>query len=184
MILTLDESNNVIVTEKFLLIKDFRKIYDKFRKDPDLQVAHFGVMYYMYHFDSRFVWKYRDDEVKRLLEVRRFLHRGKDVKMAPDMVKAMKLYSQLYNEESVSMYVTMRDSIVKLRSYMQAAVLVLPKEENPDDPSVLVDSKELVMLNKEIPDQWKRLDKFEKDLLEYAKANLDIYGGGSVGVYE
>lgn len=183
MLLTLDESNNVIVTEKFLLIKDFRKLHDKFTKDLDLQTAHFGVMYYMYHFDSRFVWLYRDDKVKRLAEVRKFLHRGKDVKISPDMLKAMRLYELLYNEESVSMYVTMRDNIIKLRTYMKNAVLSLPPEDEVSD-EILVDSKELIMLTKEIPDQWKRLDKFEKDLLEYTKANLDIYGGGSVGVYE
>ena len=185
MLLTLDEENNVTVTEKFLIISDFRKYYDRYydKKDPDLVIAYFSMLYYMYHFDSRFLWLHKD-ESKRLYDVRKFIHRGKDVKVSPDVRRIMELYKSLYNEEQVSSYVTMRKSLTKIRSFAEKAVLVMPKDDDPDEPSILIDSKELVMINKEIPELWKRLDTFEKDLMKYTKSAVDIYGSKNLNVYE
>jgi len=182
MLLTLDESNNVVVTEKFLLIKDLRDLYEKHKKNPDILNVHFGILYYMYHFDSRFLWEFRDDEVKRYNAIKAFLYKGRASLKCDVMRRAMRTYKQLYNEESVSLYLTMRDNLAKLKDYMAKTTLIKP--DKSDKESILIDSKEMIMLNKGIPDQWTLLDKFEKDLKEYTKANLDIYGGGSVGVYE
>ena len=182
MLLTLDESNNVVVTEKFLLIKDLRNLYEKYKDKPDMVQVYFSILYYMYHFDSRFLWKYRDDEVARYNAIKGFVYKGRAGLKCDVMKKAMLTYKMLYNEESISLYLTMRDNLQKMREYMGKTVLIKPKSD--DQESILIDSKEMVMLNKGIPEQWTLLDKFEKDLMEYTKANLDIYGGGAVGVYE
>jgi len=186
MLLSINEENQVIITEKFLLISDFRKYYDRYydKKDPDLVVAYFSMLYYMYHFDSKFLWEYENDESKRLAEVKKYIYRGKDVKITPDVRRIMELYKSFYNKEMVSSYITMRKSLAKLRLFADNAVLVMPPDADPDNPPILIESKELMAINKEIPELWKRLDKFEKDLLNYTKSSVDIYGSKSLNVYE
>ena len=186
MLLTLDEHNEVIVTEKFLLVKDLRKLADKYKKTPDTKVAHFACLFYMYHFDSHLLWEYRDDEVKRLAEVRKFIHNGNLVKICNTMQRAMKTYKTLYNMESVSLYLSMRDNMKKLKEYMSQAVLVVPVDYDKDNDPVplVIESKELILLNKTIPEQWKILDTFERELQEYTKSKVDVYGGGELGAYE
>lgn len=186
MLLTLDDNNNVVPTEQFLVIGALRKLYDKYNEDHELAIAYLSCLFYMYHFDSHLLWENRDDEVARLVAVRKFIHRGKDVKICKVMGSAMKVYKSLYNKESVSMYLTMRDNIKKLREYMDVGVLIVPEDyvagEGP--APVVIDSKELVLLNKNIPEQWKILDTFERDLQAYTKSKVDIYGGGQLGAYE
>lgn len=185
MLLTLDEENNVVITEKFLVIKDLRKLADKYKNNEDAKIAHFTCLFYMYHFDSHILWENRDDESARLVAVRKFIHNGNLVKICNTMLRAMKTYKTLYNKEAVSMYLTMRDSIKKLLDYTQQGILVLPKDLKEDDPRpILMEAKELLLLNKSIPDQWKLLDTFERELQEYTKSQVDIYGGGDLNAYE
>lgn len=188
MLLRLDEHNNVVVTEKFLMVEILHKLHAKHKRTPEIAAAHFATLYYMYHFDSRFLWLHRDDEVKRLSEVRKFITNGKLVKICNTMQRAMKMYKTLYNEESVSLYLVMRDNLGKMKDYMGAAQLMAPTNVDPDAAEaanlLIIDSKEMREMNKAIPDQWKLLDGFEKELLEHTKSAIDIYGGGNLGAYE
>lgn len=189
MLLYLDDHNEVQLTEKILLIKDLKALYNKHKKNHEVAMAHFATMYYMYHFDSRFLWLYRNDEVTRLREVRKFVANGKDVKICNTMQRAMKTYKQLYGEESVSIYLTMKDGFEKYKKYLDRAVLVAPNPAEiehlpPEEQPFLIEAKELMALNKAIPEQWKMLDKFKRELEEFAKAEVDIYGGGELGAYE
>ena len=186
MLLRLNDHNEVIITEKFLLIKDLKTIYNKYSSDHDARTAHLAVLYYMYHFDSRFLWLYRDDETKRLAEVRKFIADGKKVTICNTMRRAMRAYKALYDEEQVSIYCTMRDNMKKLRDYADSSVLILPPDYDPDIHGTLnvIEAKELMAINKAIPEQWKLMDAFETELKEYTKSQVDIYGGGSLGAYE
>lgn len=189
MILVLDENGTLQLTEKAYMISAFRIFYDSF-EDKDLAMAYFSFMYYMYGFDS-FYLRHFTEEQKRIAEVKKFVHRGSEIKVSRPVRKVMDVYKELFTEEASAMYLVMRENLEKLKKYAAKMVLFDP---NIDDEAqgillagkdyVLVESKEFAQVNSLLPKQQEELDKFEVHLLQSVKNKIDVYGGGSLGAYE
>lgn len=194
MILHLDENSKVQLTEEAFLIMALRKLYETIG-DHDLAISHFGVLFYMYHYDSTYVREI-EDESKRLAEVKKFVHRGNEVKVTRTMRKAMDVYKEIYVDDAAGTYLIMRRNATKLREYADKMVLFTPPiftdnvlEAEEGVPVVgqdffLVDSKEFATVTNLLGKQQEEIDKFEVHLRESAKSKIAVYGGGSLGAYE
>lgn len=190
MLTFIDENGTIQLTEKALHIGPFRKLYDSV--NPELGVAYFAMMYYMYAFDSKFA-RTIEDESQRLKEVRKFVHLGDQLKVTRTTRKAMDMYKELYDDEAASMYTVMRDNVQKLKNYAKMMTLVNPNAVLEDGEAglliagvdfVLVDAKEFMLVNNMLPKQEEELTKFEVQLQDTVKNKIDIYGGGQKGAYE
>jgi hypothetical protein len=191
MIVHLDENNKLKLTEKAMMIGIFKKVYES-EKDPELAIAPFSIMYFMYNFDSKFLHEIPNED-KRLREVKKFVDRGTDVATTRTIRKAMDVYKELYASESTSSYLVIRENVGKLKDYASKMELMDPnilQDKEEDDllqlgkDYILVDSKEFTSVNTMVIKQQEELDKFEVKLIESAKEKIDIYGGGSLGAYE
>jgi hypothetical protein len=191
MIVVLDENGVLQLTDKAMMISAFRVFYDSF-EDSDLAMSYFSFMYYMYAFDSAYL-RNIEDESKRIGEVKKFVHRGSELKVSREVRKVMNVYKEIFIEESVSMYLVMRTNVEKLKKYANKMCLFDPNAGAEEGDStilvpgldyVLVDSKEFTTVNSMLPKQQEELDKFEVHLLQTVKNKIDIYGGGSLGAYE
>ena len=179
MIITLDEHENVILTEQAMLIDVFYKLYES--TTPSMVPAVFGVIYWMYSFDSK---ERRDieDERDRIRAVKKKVPNGSSVSITREMRRAMDMFRDLYDEDKLSLYFTMHNNVMKLKSYADNMVLVKPEEG--DTESVLVEYKEFTTINELLPKQEKLLADFEETLKGHAAQQLSIYGGGRLGAYE
>jgi hypothetical protein len=188
MIVHLDENNTLQLTDKAYMIDTFRLLYDSMQ-DKELALAYFAFMYYMYNFDSKFL-RDIEEEQKRMGEVKKFIFRGADIKVSRIVRRAMDTYKEIFEDESVSMYLVMRKNVGKLKEYAGKMVLFDPNITGdttillPGMDYVLVDTKEFTSVNSLLPKQQEELDKFEAHLLQAVKNKIDIYGGGSLGAYE
>lgn len=179
------------------MIADFRELYDSY-KDPEVGMAAFSIMYYMYHFKSHFLEDF-PDEKERFREVQKFVFKGTEVVWARIKI-ALETYKSLYDKEAVSTYLIMKNNVEKLKQYAKRMTLV-PVEEPSDVPDIqedgtvkpkitdpngpiYVDFKEFIAVNSVLPKQQEELDKYESRIIESVKNQIDVYGGGMLGAYE
>lgn len=177
------------------MIADFRELYDSY-KDPEVGMAAFSIMYYMYHFKSHFLEDF-PDEKERFKEVQKFVFKGTEVVWARIKI-ALETYKSLYDKEAVSTYLIMKANVEKLKEYAKRMTLVRVAEPSPDmqengavvhsvvdpDGPIYVDFKEFIAVNSVLPKQQEELDKYESRIIESVKNQIDVYGGGMLGAYE
>lgn len=195
MLLYLDDSNNIRLTDKALSIRVFRSLYDYYTiklNSEERAIAAFGVLYFMYYFDSKFLLEYEDEEL-RLQHVREYVHLGSEINDTKVFKEARDLYKELSNTVQVQTYLTMKKNISKLILYAQSMILHRPSvnadimegdEEPIQDDTVLVDHKEFSAVNSSLPKQQEDLKKYKTTLILDMQEQIDVYGGGELGAYE
>tara|TARA_R110000744_G_scaffold312424_5_gene419773 strand:+ start:6273 stop:6854 length:582 start_codon:yes stop_codon:yes gene_type:complete len=193
MLIHIDEFDTIKLVEKAYVIGDFRKLYEHIISlaDEELALSAFAYLHYMFHFDSRF-FLMEPDEKKRSELVKKFVHRGKELKPSGRIfIRAVDLYRELYNEEQNSLYRVMHNNLFKLRDYAENMTLVPLRTEPNEDGEMesigdgtYVDSKEFAMVNSLLPKQQKDLEDFGVRLIEANKNKIDIYGGKEENIYE
>lgn len=192
MIVVLNEDNRLELTDKAMMVKDFRELYNYYAGKLDNHnraMAAFGVLYYMYYFDSHFLLDY-PDESDRLKAVKAFVYLGGDISSTKVFKKACITYQDLMDQEQSANYVVMKRNVRKLREFAQAMVLI--KEDEPADgedresvsTTVKVRLKEFLETNSALPKQEEELRKFKERLQKHFNSQVDIYGGGTIGAYE
>jgi hypothetical protein len=189
IIVTLDENNEIVLTPHAMAINEFRKLYEHI--PIDLLPSAFGIIYYMYSYDSRFR-RTISDHKERLREVKKFVHKGNDVPISRYMKEAMQVFKSLYDETSMSAYFVLFDNLQKLKEYARSMLLRLPPEWSADAETykdeiasaILVDYKEFASINEQIPKTETLLKEFELKLKDEVLANIAAYGGGDIGYYE
>jgi len=185
MIITLDENNEIILTEQAMMIEKFRKLYE--RTAPDMVPSVFGVIYFMYSFDSKFR-RLIDDKKERYKAVKNFIYKGNDIKIDRYFREASELFEEIYSESSMDAYFVLLENLNKLKEYARAMVLRYPPEILGDKEAMqeynVVDYKEFSSINEQIPKTEQLLKDFELRLKDEILANISVYGGGDVGFYE
>jgi hypothetical protein len=189
IIVTLDENNEIVLTPHALAIAEFRKLYE--RTPADQLPSAFGIIYYMYSYDSKFR-RTISDHRERLREVKKFVHKGNDIAISRYMKEAMQVFESLYDETSMSAYFVLFDNLQKLKEYARSMLLRLPVDWTKDadlykdeiDSAILVDYKEFSSINEQIPKTEALLKEFELKLKDEVLANIAAFGGGDIGYYE
>lgn len=196
MIVFLNENNKLELTEKAMMIKDFRDLYYYYAvklKNEDRAMAAFATLYFMHHFDSQFLVDYPNDLEQRFKAVQKFVYKGDEITKIKVYVQAEKTYLSLIDKEQTVLYVVMKRNVQKLKEYAENMVLIKSaggsKEEIAEDViketlEVKVNWKEFNDINSSLPDQEEKLRKFKERLMEHFKSEVDIYGGGDTGAYE
>ncbi|MCK5789170.1 MAG: hypothetical protein KAH32_09230, partial [Chlamydiia bacterium] len=92
----------------------------------------------------------------------------------------------LYTEESMDVYFVMFDNLTKLKDYAKGMELRMPPDTSEEDANFIniVDYKEFTAVNEQLPKAELLLSTFETRLRNEALAQIDVYGGGSLGMYE
>ncbi len=192
MLLQFDENNSLNITEKAFHIKEFRELYKYYYeqlKRPERGEAAFGILYWMYHFDSDFIFKY-PDEAERLKHVKAFVYKGNEVTDTKVFRAAKERYKSLMAEDQTNAYIVMKKNFIKLREYASRITLAPVMEDtsnpdyNPAEAPILVDYKEFSAVNSLLPKQEEELRKYKEALLKHMSNAMDIYGGGTLGAYE
>jgi len=192
MLLRLDENNQLVITEKAYFVREFRELYDYYYKtlsNPERGQAAFGVLYYMFNFDSDFLFEY-EDEAERLKAVKAFVYKGEEVTNIKVFKRAVERYKSLMDASQTKAYVVMKQNFIKLRDYASRIVLS-PVREDVSDPDydpltapIQVDYKEFSAVNTLLPKQEEELRKFKETLQKHMVNEIDVYGGGDLGAYE
>ena len=166
-----------------MLVKAFDKLYSL--TDPEMIPAVFGVIYWMFSYDSKFRRNIKDHK-ERLRAVKSFVPRGGEVSISRDMKNAMDVFADLYTEESMDVYFVMFDNLTKLKDYAKGMELRMPPDTSEEDANFIniVDYKEFTAVNEQLPKAELLLSTFETRLRNEALAQIDVYGGGSLGMYE
>ena len=183
MILTLDENGEIQLTEKAMLIKTFDKLFNSTK--PEMIPAVFGVIYWMFSYDSKFRREIKERK-DRLRAVKNFVPRGTDVSITREVKAAMDVFEDLYSDESMDVYFVMFDNLAKLKEYARGMELRMPADVSEEDAVLIniVDYKEFAAVTAQLPIAEALLATFETRLRDEALAKVDVYGGGSVGMYE
>lgn len=197
MIVRLNEDNRLELSEKAMMVRDFRGLYKYYTdklNDEERAMAAFGILYYMYFFDSQFLLDYPDDMDARLAAVKQFVYKGDKINTDTKVFrKAAETYCGMMDQEQSEAYVIMKGNFNKLKQYAKAMVLV--QEDSPTEgearedvapisQGIRVTFKEFTSVNASLPDQEKALNDFKSRLLQHFKSEIDIYGGGEMGAYE
>lgn len=194
MIVILNENNVLELTEKAMLIKSFRDLYNYYTvklKDEERAMAAFGVLYYMYYFDSQYLIDYPDEE-ERLKAVKKFVYKGDQINQTKIYKEAVETYKGLMDEDQTSFYTVMKANTFKIKEYAEDMVLTTgantgESENNDTDipvKGVKVSFTEFIKVNSTLPEQEELLRKFREKLQRNFKSEIDIYGGGDIGEYE
>lgn len=194
MIVVLDENNKLILTEKALFIKDFRDLYNYYNKSlggHDKAMAAFGIMYYMFFFDSPYLLDYPDEE-ERFKEVQKFVYKGEEISKIKLLEKAFETYKNLMDLEQVSLYLVMRNNVTKVKVYAENMVLGKKntggkkgeEDQIRDTTDIPVTFGEFQKVNSSLPNLEEELRLFKDRLMKFMKSSIDIYGGGEQGAYE
>jgi len=192
MLIRLDENHKIIITEKAYFVKEFRDLYNYYYtklKKPDRGIAAFGIMYFMYNFDSDFLADYEDED-ERFEHVRKFVYFGEEVTRIKLFEAAVSRYKSLVENSQTYAYVVMKNNFKKLREYAKRITLVDPRADTSDpdyDPNTVdlfVDYKEFAAINTLLPKQEEELRRFKETLQKHITNEMDLYGGGSLGAYE
>ena len=197
MIVTLNIDNKLELTDKAMQILDFRELYNYYAvklNNEERAMAAFGVLYYMYYFDSRFL-DLHEDETDRLKAVKEFVYKGSEITKIKVFAKAAETYKKLMDEEQTMNYVVMKANVKKLRDFAKAMVLMKDEEQQTQEEKendvpakkstgIKVRLKEFLETNSALPKQEEDLTKFKERLLKHFDSQVDIFGGGSTGAYE
>jgi len=195
MIIRLNENNALELTEKAFIIKDFRDLYNYYTaklNNEERAMAAFAVIYYMHYFDSRFLLEFKDLK-ERFKQVKAFVYKGDEINRIKIFDKAEKTYIKLMDEEQTGLYVVMKANVTKLKEYAADMTLIkvtTPNAEGDSEDTITevqgnyVSYKDFTAINSSLPQQEEDLRKFKDRLQKHFVSEVDVYGGGSLGVYE
>ena len=198
MIVRLNDENKLELTEKAFIVRPFREMYNYYvgkLDNDDRAMAAFGVLYYMYYFDSQFLIKYPDEE-ERFKEVKKYVYRGEEISRIKVFEKAEEAYKELMDQEQTALYLVMKKNVDKLKDFAERMVLVKPQvklEEDEDgnlvpkedeEGHILVKLTDFMTTNSSLPKQEEELRAFRERLQQHFKNKMDVYGGGDLGAYE